>query len=116
GAGRARRRIGPGGCGVPVTETTHDGARWRDRHPFPSARPARPRPEDTMKRKPIIAAAVALVVVATLLYFYRRADASDTAAYRTAVIERGDISATVSATGALSAVTTVQVVTQVSGQ
>jgi HlyD family secretion protein len=37
-------------------------------------------------------------------------------AYRTAAVERGDVTATVSATGTLNAVSTVQVGTQVSGQ
>jgi HlyD family secretion protein len=47
---------------------------------------------------------------------YRRADAKDIPAYRFATITRGNLEATVSATGALSAVKTVQVGTQVSGQ
>src|SRR5204862_4755293 len=46
----------------------------------------------------------------------RRADASQAPAYRFATVTRGNLEATVSATGALSAVTTVQVGTQVSGQ
>jgi HlyD family secretion protein len=47
---------------------------------------------------------------------YRRADAKDAPAYRFAAVTRGNLEATVSATGALSAVKTVQVGTQVSGQ
>ncbi len=69
-----------------------------------------------MNRKPVIAAVALLLVVATVFWFYRRAEARDGAAYRTDTIERGDIFATVAATGSLSAVTTVQVGTQVSGQ
>ena len=50
------------------------------------------------------------------LWFYRRAEARDVPAYRFTTIERGTIETTVSATGALSAVRTVQVGTQASGQ
>ena len=49
-------------------------------------------------------------------WLYRRADASELPAYRFATVERGSLRSTVSATGALSAVRTVQVGTQVSGQ
>ncbi|HEY0969931.1 MAG TPA: efflux RND transporter periplasmic adaptor subunit, partial [Gemmatimonadales bacterium] len=69
-----------------------------------------------MNRKPVIATVAAILVLATVFWFYRRAEARDGAAYRTDTIERGDIYSTVAATGALSAVTTVQVGTQVSGQ
>ena len=50
------------------------------------------------------------------LWFYQRAEAREGPAYRTAAVERADLQSTVSATGALSAVRTVQVGTQVSGQ
>lgn len=50
------------------------------------------------------------------VWLIRSAEGSAAPAYRTAVIERGDIEASVSATGKLGAVTTVQVGTQVSGQ
>lgn len=62
------------------------------------------------------AIAIALLAGGTGLWLYRRADARETPAYRLAAIERGNLKATVSATGTLSAVTTVQVGTQVSGQ
>jgi HlyD family secretion protein len=58
----------------------------------------------------IIAVAVAL---ATGIYFYIKKPAE--AFYKTAKVERGDIVSTVSATGNLAAVVTVQVGTQVSG-
>jgi HlyD family secretion protein len=45
-----------------------------------------------------------------------RGRASRAASYRTVAVERGDLTSTVSATGTLSAVSTVQVGTQVSGQ
>jgi HlyD family secretion protein len=57
-----------------------------------------------------------LVAAGVGSWIYWRADADPGPAYRFATVERGDIEATVSATGALSAVTTVQVGTQVSGQ
>jgi HlyD family secretion protein len=49
-------------------------------------------------------------------WFYKRADGSEAPIYRTAIIERGSVKSTVSATGTLSAVHTIQVGTQVSGQ
>jgi len=69
-----------------------------------------------MRKKRIAAAAAVVVLAATSVAMYRRADAKDVPAYRFAAITRGNLEATVSATGALSAVTTVQVGTQVSGQ
>ncbi|HEU4643897.1 MAG TPA: efflux RND transporter periplasmic adaptor subunit, partial [Gemmatimonadaceae bacterium] len=62
------------------------------------------------------AIAVALLAAGTGLWLHRRADARETPAYRFATVERGNLEATVSATGTLDAVTTVQVGTQVSGQ
>lgn len=50
------------------------------------------------------------------LWWYKRAEASDLPSFRYAAIERASLQSTVSATGALDAVTTVQVGTQVSGQ
>src|SRR5262245_30459646 len=47
---------------------------------------------------------------------YGRTNGKKESPYRFATLERGDIEATVSATGTLGAVTTVQVGTQVSGQ
>ena len=66
----------------------------------------------------LLAATAATVVIAGLvgLWLYRRAEARDVPVYRFATIERGNIEMTVAATGALSAVRTVQVGTQVSGQ
>jgi len=65
-----------------------------------------------MKRVVIIAA-VLVLAVAGGYYFFATREPERT--YKTAPVERGDIVATVSATGNLSAVTTVQVGTQVSG-
>jgi HlyD family secretion protein len=64
-------------------------------------------------------AAATVVAVSTLtgaLWVRHRADAGTTPSYRLGRVERGDIESTVSATGTLSAVRTVEVGTQVSGQ
>jgi HlyD family secretion protein len=69
-----------------------------------------------MNKKRIAAAAAVVVLAAGGVAIYRRADAKQTPAYRFATVTRGNLESTVSATGALSAVKTVQVGTQVSGQ
>ncbi|HEV7716544.1 MAG TPA: efflux RND transporter periplasmic adaptor subunit, partial [Steroidobacteraceae bacterium] len=69
-----------------------------------------------MKRKPILIAVIALAVVVIGFMAYRKAAESDKPTYRFASVERGNLEAAVSATGTLSAVTTVQVGTQVSGK
>ncbi len=63
-----------------------------------------------------IAAALVCGVGAGFFWFYRSAEARSAPEFRYAAIERTSLEATVSATGALSAVRTVQVGTQVSGQ
>jgi len=69
-----------------------------------------------MSKKPIVIALAALAVVAVGFWAYKKASGNDKPTYRFATIERGDIEAAVTATGTLSAVTTVQVGTQVSGK
>ena len=69
-----------------------------------------------MKKQRIAAAVAIIVVAASGVAMYRRADATQAQPYRFAAVTRGNLQATVSATGALSAVKTVQVGTQVSGQ
>jgi HlyD family secretion protein len=69
-----------------------------------------------MRKSRIAAAAAVVVLAASSVAMYRRADANQVSPYRFATVTRGNLQATVSATGALSAVTTVQVGTQVSGQ
>ena len=64
----------------------------------------------------ILAIAVGVSALAGGAWTFGRADASEAPAYRTATVERGNVTATVSATGKLGAVRTVQVGTQVSGQ
>jgi HlyD family secretion protein len=68
------------------------------------------------KKLRLIATAVVLPVAATGAWVLHRADAREVSSYRFATVERGSLKSTVSATGALSAVRTVQVGTQVSGQ
>ena len=68
------------------------------------------------KTRLITAGSIALVLALTGLWFYKRAEGSEAPPYRLATVERGNVEATVSSTGKLSAVTTVQVGTQVSGQ
>jgi HlyD family secretion protein len=61
---------------------------------------------------------IAILVVALLAgggYALYRSRADKPVPYRTAVVERGDVSETVTATGTINAVTTVQVGSQVSG-
>jgi HlyD family secretion protein len=60
--------------------------------------------------------AVAAIIVAGTGWFYKRGDGSEAPIYRTATIQRGEVKPTVSSTGTLSAVKTIQVGTQVSGQ
>ncbi|MGH7617535.1 MAG: efflux RND transporter periplasmic adaptor subunit, partial [Gemmatimonadaceae bacterium] len=69
-----------------------------------------------MNRLKIVVAAVALATLGGTAWLYQRADGKDTETYHTAPIARGSLTSTVSATGTLQAVKTVQVGTQVSGQ
>jgi HlyD family secretion protein len=69
-----------------------------------------------MNRKRILIAAVVVVVLAALGVFAFRSRSSDETAYRFGTVARGDVQQVVSSTGALSAVKTVQVGTQVSGK
>ena len=68
------------------------------------------------KKKSVIAASLVVVLAFVAVLVHRAAFAKETASYRFTAVERGDIESTVSATGTLGAVTTVQVGTQVSGQ
>lgn len=69
-----------------------------------------------MNKLKTLAIAGGAAVLAGGAWFYSRAEAAEAPAYRFATVERGDLRSTVSATGKLSAVRTVQVGTQVSGQ
>src|SRR5947207_4218886 len=69
-----------------------------------------------MNKTKMVAIATGLAVLSGGAWMYSRADAKEATAYRFASVERGNLQATVSATGTLNAVRTVQVGTQVSGQ
>ena len=69
-----------------------------------------------MKKIRVTIAIATIAAVGAGLWFYQRADASEAPPYRFASVQRANVHSTVSATGSLSAVTTVQVGTQVSGQ
>ncbi|MEK6571540.1 MAG: efflux RND transporter periplasmic adaptor subunit, partial [Bacteroidota bacterium] len=66
------------------------------------------------KKRNLFFGALALILIAGAIFVFTSSKSTETS-YRTAKLERGDISVTVTATGTLSAVTTVQVGTQVSG-
>jgi HlyD family secretion protein len=69
-----------------------------------------------MKRKSIIIVSLIAVIAVVGFLVYRDAFAAPAASFRFVTVERGNLQQTVSATGALGAVTTVSVGTQVSGQ
>jgi HlyD family secretion protein len=72
---------------------------------------------NNMNRTRLISFAAAIVLLAAgAFWLYQRGAKEEVSPYRLATVERGDLEAIVSATGKLSAVTTVQVGTQVSGQ
>jgi HlyD family secretion protein len=79
-------------------------------------RPGAPVFNGIMKKKSTIAVVLLIVVSAIAVLVHRAAFARETTEYRFTSIERGDVESTVSATGTLSAVRTVSVGTQVSGQ
>ena len=68
------------------------------------------------KKQTTIAIALIAVLAVVGVLVHRQALARETTTYRFTALERGDVEASVSATGTLSAVRTVQVGTQVSGQ
>lgn len=69
-----------------------------------------------MNRKPAVIAAVVIALAAGGYFAWAKLSHEAAPPYRFTTVERGDIRAAVAATGALSAVTTVQVGTQVSGR
>jgi HlyD family secretion protein len=68
------------------------------------------------RKKSLITIAVITILAIAGLLVHKVAFAKEQTTYRFAPVSRGDINATVSATGTLNAVTTVSVGTQVSGQ
>ena len=69
-----------------------------------------------MKRRLILSIAFVVVAGAVTAGFLLRGHSAYSATYRTVLVDKGDIESTVSSTGTLGAVTTVQVGAQVSGQ
>ena len=69
-----------------------------------------------MSKIKITAIATAVILLGGTTWFYKRADGKEAPAYKTVAITRASLKSTVSATGSLHAVRTVQVGTQVSGQ
>ena len=77
----------------------------------------RPRPAARRSRKPLVLAAAAVIaLVAGGAYFLHRDAGADAGAWRTVEVEQGDIRVAISATGTLSAISTVVVGSQISGQ
>ncbi len=68
-----------------------------------------------MKRSYWVATGVIAVAVVATTFYYNREVAAEAPVFTTAKVSRGDVVATVEATGTLEAVTTVQVGSQVSG-
>lgn len=66
------------------------------------------------KKRNLIFGGVGVILIAAAIFFFTSSKSTETV-YRTAKLERGDISVIVTATGTLQAVTTVQVGSQVSG-
>src|SRR5579864_6742181 len=69
-----------------------------------------------MNRRMLVIGMAAVGVIAVVLWLVRRNTAGNATTYRFGSVELGSVQQTVSATGTLSAVKTVQVGTQVSGQ
>lgn len=82
----------------------------------PSRKSARPRPARKGMSRPLAIAAVVLAVAAGWWIWQQRSSAGDEGAWRTTQVERGNIRVAISATGSLSATSTVVVGSQISGQ
>ncbi len=68
-----------------------------------------------MRKRSFTILVVVVAVVAAALIFFRYGRKSGAGDYKTAVVQRGSVSSTVTATGTLNPVTTVQVGSQISG-
>ncbi len=62
-----------------------------------------------MSKKTVIFAVIAIAIAAGGFWVWKKSTANAAPTYRFATIEKGDLEAAVSATGTLSAVTTVKV-------
>lgn len=80
------------------------------------ARPATPAKNNRRNLRRIGTIAVACVVAIAALWWWQHRAAAGDAGYRTTAVEQGDIRVAISATGTLSAISTVTVGSQVSGQ
>src|SRR5690606_38063269 len=77
----------------------------------------RSKPTSSRKKRRLLAGAVAFaLVVSGAWYWNSQRGAAEEGAWRTTTVERGDIRVAISATGTLSAISTVTVGSQVSGQ
>lgn len=83
--------------------------------PYRMSAPRKPAFRRNARRIGIAVAALALLAAAVWFWSQRQA-ASAESGYRTAAVERGDIRVAISATGTLSAISTVTVGSQISGQ
>ncbi len=82
-----------------------------------NASPSRPKNAGSpVWRKLALAVALALGLGGGAYVVAQREDGATEAAYRTATVERGDIRVTISATGTLAALSTVDIGSQISGQ
>ncbi|MCM2336314.1 MAG: efflux RND transporter periplasmic adaptor subunit, partial [Pseudomonas sp.] len=77
--------------------------------------PARTSSASPWIRRALVAAVVAAVAYGGYALFKQRGADAEAGAYRTAAVERGDIRVAISATGSLSAISTVDVGSQISG-
>src|SRR5690606_32287813 len=82
----------------------------------PARKSARPRPARKGMSRPLAVVAVVLAVAAGWWIWQQRSSAGDEGAWRTTQVERGNIRVAISATGSLSATSTVVVGSQISGQ
>ncbi len=73
-------------------------------------------PAQRRKWRPIVVIVLLLFAAAGATYWRSHKDHGAAGAYRTAVVDRGEIRVAISATGTLSAISTVQVGSQISGQ
>jgi len=94
-------------------------SRPRAEQPQPASPPPKPAGSPIpgwANRSRILIAVAVIVVLAALAWYFLHGKSAGATSYRFGAVTRGDVQQTVSSTGALSAVKTVQVGTQVSGK
>ncbi|MGO1541656.1 MAG: efflux RND transporter periplasmic adaptor subunit [Luteimonas sp.] len=82
----------------------------------PSRNPVRPRRARRGPFRPVVVVVVLLAVLGGWWLWQQRGTAGDESAWRTTAVERGNIRVAISATGTLSATSTVVIGSQISGQ